>query len=846
MRLLTKNALVRVGKPAPKPAGQWLGEIQNRGRIGKHPATSVMSKLKTSANLANQYRALSDEDLWKIYVVVPEVRATINSISRRVATWDWTVQPIVDPSDKQYDELLGESVKALEFLNNPNMEKESWQTLMTKLVIDILVYDVMALELVESKSKKLVELVAVRSSQIKPMVNEYGQIKGYVQEGGLNSISSPGGSSAPVFDKDQLVYERMFPTTSSQEGIPLLECIVNEVITIMRSSDHLMQALDADEIPPGILLLAGLDASSAKRAKEEFSADRGKDHKIRVLTTGNPNGMAANWIELRRTPKELTMQEAMDQVRRTIWRVFGVAPIEMGETDAAPRAQAEVQVSVASSHLIIPLLEMIGGFVNNQILPRILSPSSRKLIKFSFDVEAKLSAQDDFARAGTHEKYINSGVMTRNEVRHFLGLRPIPSGDIPTVKTGAGPMPLKAFLKEAAKNPSLSKKGGDADASSLEPVDDQASPATSDEAESKPPKKKPSKKKPKKKRHECLNGISIRSRDDLPSDWQTGGKFEQYRTLNLPELADTVIDYAQTVETLWNRAQSDVMSLALAMIAEGDVSQENAVHMSSRFGQVLDKLGVDWAVATRAHYRQAAKQGMFSARDFTHVQVVEDWESRGDLYGQRAMGFLMQSTGPIGEVKTRIADAMNEFTSSRLSTRSIESRSLNIYDLLLVTLAKSFSSQFFRIFNWSGKLVELANSILRTGLGEGGVPDLVGDPEFAPSIPGVTVGVGIIVTPGTAPAIPSIVTPEEPGEVPELEPAPEARDVWYAEWVYVGDSRMCPTCSREGSRGIQPMDSFKTSPGGDTECGAKCRCVMVIWTESEVRSGEAIELGGQI
>jgi len=59
---------------------------------------------------------------------------------------------------------------------------------------------------------------------------------------------------------------------------------------------------------------------------------RGKDHKLRVLTSPQAGGIDAKWIELRRTSKDLQLLEVVDNMRRMIWRIFGVLPIELGES----------------------------------------------------------------------------------------------------------------------------------------------------------------------------------------------------------------------------------------------------------------------------------------------------------------------------------------------------------------------------------------------------------------------------------------------------------------------------------------------------------------------------------
>ena len=106
-----------------------------------------------------------------------------------------------------------------------------------------------------------------------------------------------------------------------------------------------------------------------------------------------------------------------------------------------------------------------------------------------------------------------------------------------------------------------------------------------------------------------------------------------------------------------------------------------------------------------------------------------------------------------------------------------------------------FDRNEFRIGNWSGKLVALANELMREG----------------------------VIAAGTA-----------AGENVRIE--------WYYEWVAVGDNRTCPTCIVEGNAGFRPVSTMGIRPGSGTVCGARCRCVIVLWTKPEVDSGSAISL----
>lgn len=469
------SKLVALQRPEPVEGGQWLtarepGPSSYRDRIGLHVSSTIEGVARYGGRYSDSGRLLSSDQLWQVYTRVPDVRACIDSIVRRVATWDYYVEPSVDPSDPRYESALDECEEARRFLAAPNHDGETWQEIWTKVVTDLLVFDAGVIESVfdsrteilpsgdevEIPGEELEELVALRGADILPIVDGHGRTIAYKQDLHDTAISSgrpeaiireaerSRDSQTPTFLPRQIVYLRLFPTTSSVEGQPLIDVLVNEIITMMRQSEHTMLTFDADEIPPGILVLTGLSGAAAEAAASEFRRMRGKDHKVRVLTTPDPTATGARWVELRHTPKDVDHVNVIDQVRRTIWRVFGVLPVEMGATDGMPRAVGQVQLDVSSSHLIGPILEMIEAKVNARILPLVTEGSS--LCRFRFDREQKLSTAEQKEKADTLGSLVDRGIVTRNEARSELDLSPVEGGDVLTVSTGQGPIPLGAFV----------------------------------------------------------------------------------------------------------------------------------------------------------------------------------------------------------------------------------------------------------------------------------------------------------------------------------------------------------------------------------------------------------------
>jgi hypothetical protein len=764
--------------------------------VGRQISSAFDGIAGTGVRVNDPYRLLAPDQLWLVYARTPDVRAAVDGIARRIATWAWTVEVELPMTDSAYDEASEAADVATRFLRAPNGNGETWQELMTRVVTDLLVYEQGAIEEVYSalvpvpltipgtqqpiqakapaSDATLEELVALNGASVCPISDGFGRIYGYRQDV-WTTFGAAGGTSfgdgpLPVFSRDQVVVFNLFPNTSGRTA-PLIETIVNEVITIMRSSEHGMLAMDADEIPPGILVLTGVAGKAAEQAKTDIQRLRGKDHKIRVITNPDPKGSGAHWVELRRTPKDLSMIEVVREVRRTIWRIFGVMPIEMGDSQDMPRAVGQVQLDVASSHLVEPILDLLEAKVNARILPLLVGEDFAGKVCLRFDREAKLSPAEQQQKAGALVSLVREGILTRNEARAELDQEPIDGGDVATVALAGG-------LERVA---TLSGPG----------------PIPGDETENEEPA--PGEMEPEKPDEEAPGEIEESRRPairalNLPSAWPSAELFEGKRTVNLSVLAQAVAAYTAEVTPHFREAADEVIA-AVSRRYDKVLRPEDAQLALRDVNRALDRLLVRWRAAVEPLYERVAKASRDRAVDYAKVPVLADWRERADAYGARAIGFLTSPGGLISDVRASVAGMVAAATGEPTgrSVTPADGIAPGMEEVALLTaIASVFASNEHRVENWSGKLVELASEVLTAGLSEGSA---------------------------------------EAGE-------------WYYEWVAVGDDRMCTTCASEGRQGFRPMSSLRLHPGSSTLCRARCRCVLVYWTRNEVQSGDAVSLSG--
>ena len=845
--------------------GDEGGSYITRERRGKATGVGGILGRLAPSSLALWQRTLTPEESWRIYRQTADVRASVDAIVRRVATWDWRMVPDLDPRDPDQEGALEECKRLATWLAVPNKDGLTWQEVWTMVLTDLLVHEAGVFELAKT-GRTLDELVPLAGPTVFPSIDLHNRVIEYVQDplgyGTTQRIAEtypslgPPGSTArgpganggeflgdisPTvrFPVDDIVYLRLFPNTASPLGTPLLESLVAEVTALLLAADRAGIAFDADEVPPGLLVLSGISNEAAEAARQDFQRLKGKDRKIRMVSSSTAGMVDAKWVELRREDKAIAFLDVVKEIQRTVWRVFGVSRVEMGDTEDMPRAVGVVELDASQSHLIEPILELLEPKVNARILPYLVDKKWLGKIKFEFIRDVKETADEVKARREGNVSYVERGILTINEVRVKEGLRPFgEEGDIPLVFTASGPVPLKdvAFPpKPQPVPPALAGGGGGEgeDGSEKEPTakeptaneqsgkDSGVEEPTPDEQASDEGAPGDAKSNARSHRHGPDCGCTV-SRTlgptGLPSDWQAEGRFKGYRTLDLPALGRAIIDYEALVNPLYDAAALECSAAISDGHTPGASTPDDIQGSLRRVRTVLDTLAAEWATATRPSYEDTAVTSARQAAGWASATLTDLDEEvvrkRGQVYGEDAMRYLVQSGGLIDALRIRceaIAIRLEGMTGSRAADPPLaDFSSTELFEMLTPNSTRAeveaavvggFRAEAPRIANWSGKLVELANQTMQETLDEQARRSLL-----------------------------------DPNRDPESDPVS-----WYVEWVSVGDENMCRDCRWEGRQGFRPLSSLRRVPG-QTTCRGRDRCVLSLWLKSEVDSGEAVAL----
>lgn len=350
---------------------------------------------------------LSYSQLFKIYSRSSAVRASVDAITRQVTSipFDFVPKPGCNVSQKRLDEVT-------EFFEDPNSNNETFRQLLTKVLTDVLVYDAGVIEKVLGPTGKLLEIYARDGSTFRPVVDEHGVLLKYKQE--------VAGKDPVEFNRDEIIYLMLYPSTNTCYGHPIIESIVDEVASLMFANQQIADSFTKDEIPPGILNLGQIGKEAYERAKQDFERKRGEASKLAIrVVYGTPK---VEWVALKRPNREMQLDELRSSIERIIFRNFGLMPIEYGESHELNRSTAIFQLRVSETRLLIPILNMLSSYINKEILEFAGYPDV--MIRFKRRI-----FEDEEGESRAAARYVTNGIKSINEVRAERGLTAIEGGD---------------------------------------------------------------------------------------------------------------------------------------------------------------------------------------------------------------------------------------------------------------------------------------------------------------------------------------------------------------------------------------------------------------------------------
>lgn len=356
----------------------------------------------------------------------PIIRAAVDTIINEVIAAKYDIVPAnkdekLDKAKK--DEMQKKIERCRNFFKHPNERGENFQTLIKKMMKDLLLLDAGVLEKVpyegaesEGEHKGIAELYAIDGGNLRIEADLHGDVKCYwqvLEEEGVDPIR---------FEKDRIIYIMNNPRTDSLYGLSPLETLHNSVTAFLYGESYNIKYFENDARPSGIVDLGmSVPERELDRFREYWRAEhQQKPHRVMVVGGG---GSGVKWVPISTTPKDMEMMNYLNWLMKIILMVFGVTPAEVGWTEdvsRAPATGAMLQSLAFKNRAIYPIMGTLSHYITESIINQEFGYED---LQFEFIEET--SIPDKIQKAQYYQYAVMGKWMTVNEIRKAEGMEPL-------------------------------------------------------------------------------------------------------------------------------------------------------------------------------------------------------------------------------------------------------------------------------------------------------------------------------------------------------------------------------------------------------------------------------------
>ncbi|KKM01621.1 hypothetical protein LCGC14_1792590, partial [marine sediment metagenome] len=308
------------------------------------------------------------------------------------------------------------------------------------LLDDILIYDAGVLVKNYSRTGKLAEMYHLPGDQIRIYRNEDRTIPeppepAYVWE--------EDGVVRAEFTKDELVFIMQNPQSNGY-GMSPIEVAAYIITASIYADEYNIDYFKNSNVPPGVFNL-GEEVTEEQRTMfqsmwESEVRGRGGLHRMLFLSgSKNPEFIPIQ----QQTNKDMQMMEYMKWSVAVKTACYGLSGQDIGFVVDYHRSVAQTQRELSQARGIKTVLHLLSQYYNKEIVDKEFDFDD---VKFEWQA---IDTTDESKTAQIDSIDIQSGVLTRNERRDKLGLRPVDGGDTATVPTQLIPISTMEEREEA-------------------------------------------------------------------------------------------------------------------------------------------------------------------------------------------------------------------------------------------------------------------------------------------------------------------------------------------------------------------------------------------------------------
>lgn len=344
------------------------------------------------------------------------VRIVIDRVKHRVSKTPY----IIKAKDEKEQTKLQDCIEYVEnLLDRPNSNgNDSFRSLMSKLVEDMLVVDNGVIEKVRNAKGEIAALYNVDGTTIYPNYDDYGlqQDPAYYQY--FQSDPKP----AAELEADDLLVFQVNPRSTSMGigfGSSPVENVISTVLTSLQTAIYNADYFDSAKLPPFMANLKGVPTDELVRFKEAFTKQLEGGYWSSPFT----NADSLDIKTLRPSNQDMQFMELNTWMARIICAEFEISPQEIGLTMEINKSTAQKQSKITGEG-VENILTVIAEEFNLDLLGDLAEKIDKRfgLLEFSWNVELQMDALE---RAQTDQILIASGLRNVGELRARDGLDPL-------------------------------------------------------------------------------------------------------------------------------------------------------------------------------------------------------------------------------------------------------------------------------------------------------------------------------------------------------------------------------------------------------------------------------------
>jgi HK97 family phage portal protein len=395
-------------------------------------ATNIIS-------IANDQKRETPAKSWATYTRMykqhPIVRSVVDKIARTAVASGF--QFIPRDRAKALNEGAANKVQEI-------MQRSNSVALLRETYRDLLIYGDAYWYLTPARNGAPFQMIRVSPSQVNIVItNLTREVTSYIVRDAKNGTETQ-------YDPSEFVHFRFADPDNDLYGLSPLESLTSTVAQDLFAQTY-NEAFFANSAQTGIVF------NMRNASKEEVERNREflKKEYTSAANAHKPLLLEGD-VDVSKSvssPAEMQFIEGRKQLTMEILAVFDLPYTKLGGTsESANRSQSSENDKTFRSETIKPLQSVVEEVINEQLLYVIFN------IKDTLFQHAEVDFRDESAQMDMYIKGLSHGIYTINYVRNKLGLPPIEGGDIASLSTPLGLMPVQEV--ESAAQAILASKTG--------------------------------------------------------------------------------------------------------------------------------------------------------------------------------------------------------------------------------------------------------------------------------------------------------------------------------------------------------------------------------------------------